>query len=165
MALINQWTVYSSLRSMQYIVNLYILCHYIGYNEPYYQININSQWRTKSMSSRSLVILSTIVPWPKFHCLLIGLCLSPLYSHQVSHPYRSLGKPVNWMLLREHFSRGGILTTEDCISLVKQATEVLKKEPNVLALNDPVTVVGDIHGQFYDLLKILDVGGEIGTVK
>ncbi len=69
------------------------------------------------------------------------------------------------MLLREHFARGGILETEDCMKIVKMATEVLKKEPNVLALSDPVTVVGDIHGQFYDLLKILDVGGDISTVK
>lgn len=69
------------------------------------------------------------------------------------------------MLLKEHFARGGILTLEDCLTIIKRADDILKKEPNMLALNDPVTVVGDIHGQFYDLLKILEVGGDISNVK
>ena len=76
-----------------------------------------------------------------------------------------VGKPINWMLLKEHFARGGILTLEDCLTIIKRADDILKKEPNMLALNDPVTVVGDIHGQFYDLLKILEVGGDISNVK
>jgi len=40
-----------------------------------------------------------------------------------------------------------------------------ENEGNLLALQDPVTVVGDIHGQFYDLLKILEVGGNPATTK
>ncbi len=34
-------------------------------------------------------------------------------------------------------------------------------EPNLVTMEDPLTIVGDIHGQFYDMLKIFDndVGG------
>lgn len=39
------------------------------------------------------------------------------------------------------------------------------KEPNLLKLKDPVTVVGDIHGQYYDFVKMLDVGGDPENTK
>mmetsp|Transcript_25675 Transcript_25675/g.28508 ORF Transcript_25675/g.28508 Transcript_25675/m.28508 type:complete len:83 (+) Transcript_25675:200-448(+) len=42
---------------------------------------------------------------------------------------------------------------------------MLKKEPNLLKLKDPVTVVGDIHGQYYDFVKMLDVGGDPENTK
>lgn len=29
-------------------------------------------------------------------------------------------------------------------------------EPNLITLENPLTIVGDIHGQFYDLVGILD---------
>lgn len=37
--------------------------------------------------------------------------------------------------------------------------EILKKEPNLVRIHDPVCVVGDIHGQYYDLCHILDKAG------
>ena len=48
---------------------------------------------------------------------------------------------------------------EDAIRLLQYGETVLEKEPNILQLNGPITVCGDIHGQFYDLLELFSVGG------
>lgn len=40
-----------------------------------------------------------------------------------------------------------------------QAKEILHEESNVQPVSAPVTVCGDIHGQFYDLAELFRIGG------
>lgn len=45
------------------------------------------------------------------------------------------------------------------IFLVLQAKEILTKESNVQEVKCPVTVCGDVHGQFHDLMELFRIGG------
>lgn len=61
-----------------------------------------------------------------------------------------------------HFLRQGRLSREDANYIVQKATLLLREEPNLLSLDEPVVVVGSINGQLYDLAKILSVSGGFG---
>jgi serine/threonine-protein phosphatase 2B catalytic subunit len=65
----------------------------------------------------------------------------------------------DWKLLRDHLAREGRLEKSDLLELINNFINIIKTEPNIVRIQDPVTVVGDIHGQYYDLLKLLEVGG------
>jgi serine/threonine-protein phosphatase 2A catalytic subunit len=51
------------------------------------------------------------------------------------------------------------LTEEQCIELCWSVREVLQEEPNCVSVQSPVTVVGDIHGQFQDLKELMRIAG------
>ena len=52
--------------------------------------------------------------------------------------------------------------TVKCIC--KRMKEILIEESNLQNVSTPVTVCGDIHGQFYDFLKIFQEAGEFPAV-
>ena len=45
--------------------------------------------------------------------------------------------------------------------LIEKSKEILSQEKNVQDVPCPVTVCGDIHGQFYDLLELFRIGGRV----
>ncbi|KAJ7449181.1 Metallo-dependent phosphatase-like protein [Mycena latifolia] len=67
----------------------------------------------------------------------------------------------NVRVLRDHFFREGRLTEEHAMYILEHATKLLSSEPNMVEVQGPVTICGDIHGQYYDLMKLFDVGGPL----
>lgn len=51
------------------------------------------------------------------------------------------------------------LDIKDIAAVCKRTFEFFMLEPGLLRLNAPIKVVGDIHGQFLDLLRFLEIGG------
>lgn len=49
--------------------------------------------------------------------------------------------------------------------LCRKVQEVLMGESNVELIQSPITLVGDVHGQFYDVQKIFKIAGELPDTK
>ena len=56
---------------------------------------------------------------------------------------------------------GGFPTIEDIIFITSKAKEIFLTLPNVIKVNPPVTVCGDIHGQFCDLQELFKIIGPL----
>jgi len=70
----------------------------------------------------------------------------------------SSGDIDNWL---ETVKNGTILPERELRILCEKVKEILIEESNVQPVKAPVTICGDIHGQFHDLLELFNKGGEI----
>jgi len=59
----------------------------------------------------------------------------------------------------EELKEGKILPERGLRFVCERAKEILIQESNVQPVKSPVTLVGDIHGQFYDVLELFKIGG------
>jgi serine/threonine-protein phosphatase 4 catalytic subunit len=60
----------------------------------------------------------------------------------------------------EMLRRCEIIKESEVKALCQKAMEILMEESNVQRVDSPVTICGDIHGQFYDLKELFKVGAE-----
>lgn len=59
----------------------------------------------------------------------------------------------------EQLKRCEYLSEIQAKRLCERARELMVEENNVQSLSAPITIAGDIHGQFHDLIELLNTGG------
>ena len=109
--------------------------------------------------------------------LLMEALLDPINDRAVRSVEMPIARPLtgskvflsnnlpNWKVLKDFLTREARLLKSDLMAIFSTASDIFRREPNLIEIQDPITVVGDIHGQFYDLLKILEIGGSPETSK
>jgi len=71
----------------------------------------------------------------------------------------------DWKALKTYLIKEGFLEESDIVELIYIFKNIIKNEPNIVKISDPVTVVGDLHSQFYDFIKCLEIGGNPENTK
>ncbi|EPY25809.1 protein phosphatase 3, catalytic subunit [Strigomonas culicis] len=66
-------------------------------------------------------------------------------------------------VVKDHFKREGLLHEADALEIITRCALIWKDEPNVAQQAEPVVIAGDIHGQFFDLVTLLEIGGDPST--
>ena len=52
-----------------------------------------------------------------------------------------------------------LLSENQVYVLCEKAREILSQEPNIKSIKSPVSIVGDVHGQFYDVMELFNIAG------
>ncbi len=83
----------------------------------------------------------------------------PLQDSQLFLP----GDKIDTALLQDFLGAEGRLSSSQILRILRLGGQKLQLQPNLLVLQSPVRVVADLHGQYYDLLKILGYGTPLTT--
>ncbi|KAI3382092.1 hypothetical protein SNEBB_006366 [Seison nebaliae] len=115
-------------------------------NSLYSNISKNSYDKSKGIDKIKLPTIGRVlnsVPYPATHRLTI------------KDAYGQDKKP-KIDLIKKHFYQEGRVEEDLGLKIIQDMMQVVSLEQTLLSVTSPVLIFGDIHGQYYDMIKTLD---------
>ena len=73
--------------------------------------------------------------------------------------------PIDFNNLDNVIKENYLFNNNDTINIIKQAEIIFENEPNIINIDSPVIVIGDIHGDFCSIIQIFKLTNSLENIK